>query len=73
MAKSKLYNVAVLFHPALTKDTAGNPIEKKSEIVIAPKYILAIADEHARILLGREIPEKYIDKMFELEFIVRPL
>ena len=72
MAKGKLFEYAVLHHPKPTKDTAGNEVAAKSEILTPITSVLANNGNEVSILAGRSIPDKYLDKLEEVEIIVRP-
>jgi hypothetical protein len=73
MAKGKLYTYAVLYHPKVIKDVAANDIQQKSEILIQPTSVLAVDDAEIKIIASRAIPETYIDKLEQVEIVIRPL
>lgn len=68
MAKSKLFQAAVLFHPTEAEAKEG----KKTEVLISPKDIVATDEKAAVFQVIREIDQKYADKFDQLEVIVRP-
>lgn len=73
MAKGRLFEYAVLWHPKEKKDAAGNPMEtKKSQIVKPPTMEIAAKEEEVAMIAARAIPEEYMDKLDEIEIIVRP-
>jgi hypothetical protein len=72
MARGKLFEYAVLYHPRPSKDDKGNDVRPKSEIVTSPKTVLATSDKEVGILAARELPEQYIDKLDDVEIVVRP-
>jgi len=73
MARGRLFEYAILWHPKEKKDAAGNPMEtKKSVIVQAPKTEIAVKEEDVAILAARAIPNEYVDKLDEIEIVVRP-
>jgi len=72
MAKGKLFEYAVLYHPKPTKEQAERNETPKSEILIEPKRVLALNDSQVATLAARSIPEDYIDKLDDVEIVVRP-
>lgn len=64
----KLFEMAILCHTTHDEDKAG----KSTEIIVAPKYILATDQGTATILAAREIPEEYLEKLDRVEVAVRP-
>ena len=64
----KLFTYAVLHHPKKKKDQDREP----SSIIIEPRNILANDDKQAGIKIARELPEKYLDVLDEVEILVRP-
>lgn len=68
----KLFEYAVLYHPRPTKKQKDDGDGASSVIVIAPKTILAKDDKVAILSAARLIPEKYADKLDQVEIIVRP-
>jgi hypothetical protein len=72
MAKGKLYEYAVLHHPKAKKDVVGNEEQAKSQIVTDLKRVLATTPEEVSILAARSIPDEYLDKIEQLEIVVRP-
>lgn len=73
MAKGKLFEYAVLYHPKEKKDAAGNPLEtKKSIIVTDVKRVLAISDKEVGMLAAKSIPPEYEDKLDDVEIVIRP-
>ncbi len=72
MAKGKLYEYAVIHHPKAKKDVAGNEEPVKSKIVTDVTRVLATSDQEVSILAARTIPEEYLDKIEQIEIVVRP-
>lgn len=60
--KMKLFNYAILYHPP----------GEKTQIIKPITPILAADESQAKILVGREIPNKYLDKLGEVEMVIRP-
>lgn len=63
----KLFEYAVLFHPVTKKDEQP----EKSKILVDVKRVLAGTDKEVAILAAREIPEEYLDKLEQVEIVVR--
>ena len=72
MAKGKLFEYAILFHPKTTKKMEDDGVEAKSEILVQPKTVLADGPDQVSILAAREIDGKYLDKLDQVEIVVRP-
>ncbi len=71
-AKGKLFEYAVLHHPKAKKDMAGNEEQAKSVILTDVTRTLAATPEEVSILAARSIPEEYLDKLEQVEIVVRP-
>lgn len=73
MAKGKLFEYAVIYHPKEKKDVAGNPVEtKKSVLVTPPTTVLAVSEQEVAMLAARAIPTEYGDKLDDVEITIRP-
>lgn len=73
MPKGKLFEYAILYHPKEKKDAAGNPTESKASVVVkAPTTLVAVKEEQVAILAAREIPQEYLDKLEDVEILIRP-
>jgi hypothetical protein len=72
MAKGKLYEYGVIHHPKNRKDAAGNEEPVKSKIVTDVTRVLAASPEEVSILAARSIPDEYLDKIEQIEIVVRP-
>jgi hypothetical protein len=70
--KAKIFEYAILYHPKPKKDANGNEVTEKSEIVKEVSRVLAESDKQVGILAAREIPEKYLNELDNVEIIVRP-
>ena len=68
----KLYEYAVLYHPNPTKEQSEAGDYPKSEVVVTPTQCLAKDDAQVAMLAARALPEKYTDKLDDVEIIVRP-
>lgn len=73
MAKGKLFEYAVLFHPKEKKDAAGNPLEEKKSIIVTDlTRVLAVSDKEVAMLAAKAIPNEYDDKLEQVEIVIRP-
>jgi hypothetical protein len=70
--KFSVFEYMILYHPPTKKDKDGNEISLKSEIVVDLKRILAKDEQQALLMIAREIPEEYVDKLSDIEIAVRP-
>ena len=71
MAKGHLFEYAVLFHPKPRKvgdETQTDP----TEIVVAPSTLIATDEGTVSILVARQIPEKYLTMLDQVEILIRP-
>ncbi len=66
--KKVLFEVAIVLHPS----SEELKTDKSSELLMAPKFIMAQSQEAATILAGRMIPEDHLDKLDRVEIAVRP-
>jgi hypothetical protein len=72
MARQKLYEYAVLFHPKATKEQKDSGVDPNSMIVLDPVTILAYDEKEAVMRVSRELPAEYMDKLQQVEIIIRP-
>ena len=73
MAKGKLFEYAILFHPKEKKDAAGNPLEDKKSLVVTPvQTVLATGDKEVAMMAAKGIPDEYNDKLDQVEIVIRP-
>ena len=73
MAKGKLFEYAVIYHPKEKKDAAGNPLETKKSIVVTDvTRVLATSDKEVGMLAAKSIPDEYGDKLDDVEIVIRP-
>lgn len=73
MAKGKLFEYAVLYHPKPSKEQNERGETPKSEIVVDLTSMLAVDDKQVGIIASRSIPEKFTDFLDDIEILVRPL
>lgn len=68
MARGKLFEYAVVHHPVVKKDEEP----KKSVIVTDVTRVLASSDQEVGMIAARSIPEEYLDRLDQVEIIIRP-
>lgn len=73
MAKGKLFEYAVIYHPKEKKDAAGDPLEQKKSIIVQDiARVLAGSDKEVAMLAAKAIPDDYNDKLDDVEIVIRP-
>lgn len=68
----KLFEYCVLFQPKETQDAQGNDTTAKSVVLKPITSILASSDREVSIIAGRGIPDEYLDKLDQVEVVIRP-
>jgi hypothetical protein len=71
-AKGKLYEYAVLHHPKAKRDVAGNEEPVRSKIITDVTRVLAVTPDEVSIIAARSIPEEYLDRIDQMEIVIRP-
>jgi hypothetical protein len=71
MARKNLFEYAVLFHPKSTKDAMGNDTTPPTEIVTPLTVVLAQSDKEVSMVAARGLPEKFLDKLDDIDIIIR--
>ena len=66
MAKSKLFQYVILWHPNEKEEKEG----KKSEIIKELTTILEKDEKTVSIKASREIPDKYMDSLEQVEVVI---
>ena len=69
---AKLFEFAVLFHPRVVRDALGNETQGPDKIISPPVFTLAKDDKEVAMRAARAIPEDYLDKLDQVEIVVRP-
>ena len=72
MAKGKLFEYAVLYHPKKTKEQNERGEEPKSILLVKPTQVLSTGDQEVAMLAARALPADYVDKLEDVEVLVRP-
>lgn len=71
-ARGKLFEYAVLYHPKPTKEQNERGETPKSVLVTAPTTILATSDQEVSIKAAQSIGADYVEKLDDVEIVVRP-
>jgi len=71
MAKGKLFEYAVLYHPKRTKDQADAGVYPKSEVLVPPTTTIG-QEAEIPMIAARAIPVTHQDKLEDVEIVVRP-
>jgi len=69
MAKGKLFEYAVLYHP---RKKEKDEEEKASKVIVDKVSVLAASEQEVSIMAARDIPTEYLDRLSEIEILVRP-
>lgn len=69
---SRLFEYAVLHHPKVVKDAQGNETQGADAILTPPTFVLAKDDKEVAMRAARAIPESHLDKLDQVEIVVRP-
>lgn len=69
--KKKLFQFAVLFHEEWK---VGEDMKTKVEtkMIVEPKTILATDEKSATLKIAKELPEEYMDRLENIEILLRP-
>jgi hypothetical protein len=68
MSKGKLYEYAIILHPGEeVKGKIG-----KTTLLNKINHVVARDEKQAAILAAREIPENYLNRLDDVEVLVRP-
>ena len=68
----QLFEYAVLFHPVQTKADREAGVRAKSKIIVKPTTIVAHSENEVQMLVAREIPAEYADKLDQVQVAIRP-
>lgn len=71
MAK-QLFEYAVVYNPPRVVNNQGTDVTPSSVVVLEPKTVLASNDAEVRLLIGRALPEEYLDKVDDLIIRIKP-
>jgi hypothetical protein len=71
LAKGKLFEYAVLYHPAKTKEQLELGEEPRTVVITKPITLIATSEKEVAMIASKGIPESYSDKMDNVEIVVR--
>lgn len=66
--KHSLYQYSILWHPTKQESEEG----KKSTILVKPEYMMAPDQNSAFIQASRQIPDEYLEKLDQVDIMIRP-
>lgn len=69
MAKAKMFQYAVLWHPTEKQEKEEG---LKSKVIIEPKTILSADQNNAAMAAAMEIPSDYKNQLDQIEIVIRP-
>jgi hypothetical protein len=70
--KSKLFEYVILHHYTPTKAEEEQGKKPTSKLLVEPTRLLARDEREAMLALAREIPAEYLDRLDEVEVVLRP-
>lgn len=68
MASAKIFEYACIHQPKAKKDEP----QPKATLIVDVTRVLAASEQEATIVAARAIPETYLDKLEEVEIVIRP-
>lgn len=68
MEKVKLYQYAAIYHPTKAEAEDG----EKPKVIVEPTTLLAKNEQVASMMVVREIPEEYADRLENVDIAIRP-
>ena len=71
MAKGKLFEYAVLYHPKRKKDEVEAGTYPKSTVIVTPTVVIG-QEAEIPMVAARAIPTDYQDRLEDVEIVVRP-
>lgn len=66
--RAQLFQYAAIYNP--TKEERENGA--KAEVILEPKTVLAKSEQVAGMMAVREIPEKWAEKLDNIDVVIRP-
>ena len=69
MAKQKIFQYAVLWHPTEKQEKEDGA---KSKVLIEPKTILSLDQASATMAAAMSIPNEYKEQLEQIEIAIRP-
>lgn len=69
---SKLFEYAILYHPAVRRDAQGNETQGKDAVLVDVTRVLADSEREVGMMAARLVPDEYLAKINEVEIVIRP-
>jgi hypothetical protein len=66
------YEYIIVFYPIPTKDEVERGVTPKAKLLIGPEGTMASNDREAGLIAARSIPEEYVEKLEQIDVILRP-
>lgn len=75
MSKGRVFEYAILHHPRPKKAKEGEPEDRPKSVFIngGIQHIIAKDETEVGMIAARHIPDEFMDKLDEVEIVVRPL
>ena len=70
--RAQLFEYAIIWQPKERTDANGNDTTPASKVLIEPTRTLVRDQGEAMIQASRAIPNEYLDRLDEVELVVRP-
>ena len=67
-SKVKLYQYAAICHPTKEEEKKG----EKAKVIVEPTTVLAKNEQVAGMMIVRQIPEEFADKLEQIDIVIRP-
>lgn len=68
MAKSKLFQYAIIWHPTHEQEKGGT----RSKVLKPIQTILALDEKSVAIIASRDIDNEYLEQLDQIEIAIRP-
>jgi hypothetical protein len=72
VARGSLYEYAIIHHPKVKRQKDGEEIVERSKLIQDVQRVLASTPEEVSIIAAKAIPDEYMDKLEQVEIVVRP-
>lgn len=70
--RARIFEYAAIHQPTPSKNGAGEKKKAKPVLIVDVTRVLAANEQEATILAARAIPDTYLDKLEEVEIVIRP-
>lgn len=74
MSKGILFEYAILHHPRPKKAKEGEAEDRPKSVFIngGVKQVIALNDKEVGMIAARDIPEEFLDRLDEVDIVIRP-